>query len=160
MMIQTDEQRKHTALKSKILITANLKLLTGMHIGGNSDFAPIGAVDSPFIRDLLTHEPIIPGSSLKGKIRTLLAKSRTNSEILKDISSDDAVVARLFGYQSKQSSYPSRLQFFDLFWLSVKCWGIKKIDGFSIYLFLSTCSYINYSFPKSIKPFYTITYSF
>lgn len=115
MMIQTDEQRKHTALKSKILITANLKLLTGMHIGGNSDFAPIGAVDSPFIRDLLTHEPIIPGSSLKGKIRTLLAKSRTNSEILKDISSDDAVVARLFGYQSKQSSYPSRLQFFDLF---------------------------------------------
>ena len=44
--------------------------------------------------------------------------------------------------------------------LSVKCWGIIKIDGFSIYLFLSTCSYINYSFPKSIKPFYTITYSF
>lgn len=35
-------------LQGKLFITANLKLITGMHIGANSDFAPIGAVDSPF----------------------------------------------------------------------------------------------------------------
>lgn len=69
-------------LQGKLFIMANLKLITGMHIGANSDFAPIGAVDSPFIRDCLTHEPIIPGSSLKGKIRTLLAKSRCKNLIL------------------------------------------------------------------------------
>lgn len=61
-------------LKGKLLIGAVLTVKTGLHIGDSSDFAPIGAVDSPFIRDPLTKAPIIPGSSLKGKMRTLLAK--------------------------------------------------------------------------------------
>ena len=61
-------------LKGKLLIGAVLTVKTGLHIGDSSDFAPIGAVDSPFIRDPLTKAPIIPGSSLKGKMRTLLGK--------------------------------------------------------------------------------------
>ena len=60
-------ERKQMALQGKISITGKLKILTGMHIGGSSDFAPIGAVDSPFIRDPFTHAPIIPGSSIKGQ---------------------------------------------------------------------------------------------
>ena len=63
-------------LKGKLLIGAVLTVKTGLHIGDSSDFAPIGAVDSPFIRDPLTKAPIIPGSSLKGKMRTLLARVR------------------------------------------------------------------------------------
>ena len=51
-------------LKGKLLIGAVLTVKTGLHIGDSSDFAPIGAVDSPFIRDPLTKAPIIPGSSL------------------------------------------------------------------------------------------------
>lgn len=89
-------------LQGKLFITANLKLITGMHIGANSDFAPIGAVDSPFIRDCLTHEPIIPGSSLKGKLRTLLAKSRCKNLILNNIDDDDDVISRLFGSAGKK----------------------------------------------------------
>jgi len=50
-----------------------------MHIGASNDFAPIGSVDTPFIRDVVTQEPIIPGSSIKGKLRTLLAKSPINT---------------------------------------------------------------------------------
>ena len=65
------------AIRGKIIIQGDLTIKTGMHIGGGSDYAPIGAVDSPFIRDSLTQEPIIPGSSLKGKIRTLLARYRS-----------------------------------------------------------------------------------
>ena len=53
-------------------ITGTLKLLTGLHIGVGKDEVKIGGVDSPVIKNPLTGEPYIPGSSLKGKIRMLL----------------------------------------------------------------------------------------
>ena len=59
---------------SKIEITGKIEVVTGMHIGGSEAFAAIGAIDSPVIKDTLTNKPIIPGSSLKGKLRTLLAR--------------------------------------------------------------------------------------
>ncbi len=101
-------------LKGKILITGKLKVETGLHIGAGSDFAPIGSVDSPFIRDTLTQTPIIPGSSIKGKMRTLLVKSRTDGYILNSIDKDDAVIQRLFGAGGDVIK-PARLQFYDLF---------------------------------------------
>lgn len=103
------------SLINKLMITGKLKILTGLHIGGNSDFSPIGSVDSPFIRDSLTHEPIIPGSSIKGKIRTLLAKSMCNSYILNNIAEDNEKITRLFGSAGKSVTVFARLQFFDLF---------------------------------------------
>lgn len=101
------------AIRGKILIQGDLTIKTGMHIGGGSDYAPIGAVDSPFIRDSLTQEPIIPGSSLKGKIRTLLARYRSKKYIVNSIDEDDDVIKRLFGSTRPQTI--SRLQFQDLF---------------------------------------------
>lgn len=59
---------------AKIEIKGKIILETGMHIGGSTQFSAIGAIDSPVIRDSFTDLPMIPGSSLKGKIRTLLAK--------------------------------------------------------------------------------------
>lgn len=59
----------------KILIQCDLIVRTGMHIGASGAFSAIGAVDSPVVRDTLTGNPIVPGSSLKGKLRTLLARS-------------------------------------------------------------------------------------
>lgn len=109
------EMGNQKCLKGKILITGILRVLTGMHIGGNSDFAPIGSVDSPFIRDPLTHKPIIPGSSVKGKMRTLLAKSLCKGYILNKINEDDITIARLFGMSNNNGSQPARLQFVDLF---------------------------------------------
>ena len=53
---------------AKVEITGTLEVLTGMHIGGSSAFAAIGAVDSPIVRDTLSDMPMIPGSSLKVKI--------------------------------------------------------------------------------------------
>lgn len=101
------------AIRGKIIIQGDLTIKTGMHIGGGSDYAPIGAVDSPFIRDSLTQEPIIPGSSLKGKIRTLLARYRSEKNIVNSIDEDDDVIKRLFGSTRPQTI--SRLQFQDLF---------------------------------------------
>jgi CRISPR-associated protein Csm3 len=97
----------------KLVIEGTLKLLTGMHIGASNDFAPIGAVDSIVVRDPMTSQPIIPGSSIKGKMRTLLAKANSNDPILNKIEKDDNVIKRLFG--ASEPVVSSRLQFCDLF---------------------------------------------
>ncbi|MCA1928262.1 MAG: type III-A CRISPR-associated RAMP protein Csm3 [Calditerrivibrio sp.] len=52
--------------------TGNIELLSGLHIGGGDTEMHIGGVDNSVIKDPITNEPYIPGSSLKGKIRTLL----------------------------------------------------------------------------------------
>ena len=52
---------------AKVEIVGTLEVVTGLHIGGNSAFAAIGAVDAPVITDVRSGDPIIPGSSLKGK---------------------------------------------------------------------------------------------
>ncbi|WP_127447818.1 type III-A CRISPR-associated RAMP protein Csm3 [Veillonella sp. 3310] len=106
-------ERSKDVLRKKIIIRGELLIKTGMHIGGGSDYAPIGSVDSPFVRDILTQEPIIPGSSLKGKLRILLARFRSETYFVKDINDDDKVIKRLFGSTSPQTI--SRLQFQDLF---------------------------------------------
>ena len=110
-------------LKGKLLIEGILTVKTGMHIGGGNDFAAIGAVDSVFVRDILTKEPIIPGSSIKGKLRTLLARTESGGSELKDINCDGEVVKRMFGAAGKGEALPARLQFFDLFITR----GIKKV---------------------------------
>lgn len=81
---------------AKIAITGNIKLLSGLHIGGSSAFAAIGAVDSPIIKDTLTNLPIIPGSSLKGKMRSLLAKVY-NDKLANEPNEDNEVILKLFG---------------------------------------------------------------
>lgn len=118
-------------LKGKLLIRAVLTVKTGLHIGESSDFAPIGGVDSPFIRDPLTKNPIIPGSSLKGKMRTLLAKVRDGRIELPDPSADEPVVARLFGVaptDGNKDIKPARLQFFDVFVKSETVQKFKNLD--------------------------------
>ena len=59
-------------LEEIISVTGKIEVKTGLHIGGNKDEIKIGGIDNPVIKNPLTNEPYIPGSSLKGKIRTLL----------------------------------------------------------------------------------------
>jgi CRISPR-associated protein Csm3 len=58
----------------KIIIEGDFTILTGTHIGTSKEVMEIGGVDIPVVRDPLTREPYIPGSSLKGKLRSLLEK--------------------------------------------------------------------------------------
>jgi CRISPR-associated protein Csm3 len=53
-------------------ISASLELITGLHIGAGDGMMQIGGVDNQVIRHPVTKEPYIPGSSLKGKVRSLL----------------------------------------------------------------------------------------
>ena len=62
-------------LYGRIFLRAEIELLTGLHIGGADAGLEIGGVDKPVIRNALTNQPYIPGSSLKGKLRSLMEKA-------------------------------------------------------------------------------------
>lgn len=53
-------------------LDGQLTLLSGLHIGGGDNEMHIGGTDNPVIKHPITNAPYIPGSSLKGKLRSLL----------------------------------------------------------------------------------------
>ncbi|MBN2006223.1 MAG: type III-A CRISPR-associated RAMP protein Csm3 [Anaerolineae bacterium] len=61
-------------LEGRVFITFDIEAVTGLHIGGTESGIEIGGVDKTVIRDKLTNRPYIPGSSLRGKMRSLLEK--------------------------------------------------------------------------------------
>ena len=102
---------------AKVEIVGTLEVVTGLHIGGNSAFAAIGAVDAPVITDVRSGDPIIPGSSLKGKMRTLLAK-QYNEDVAAKPDDDAECLTNLFGSAKKGKDgkiKAGRLLFSDLF---------------------------------------------
>lgn len=99
---------------AKIEISGTLEVVTGMHIGGSSAFSAIGAVDSPVVKDTRTNQPMIPGSSLKGKMRSLLAK-RYNEFKAEKPDDDAECLTDLFGSAKKGQVKTSRLLFTDMF---------------------------------------------
>lgn len=94
---------------NKLNISGEIETVTGMHIGTGGAYAAIGAEDSPVIRDPLSDLPILPGSSLKGKLRALISRE-LNETILNDHTHDDELTKRLFGSTEKIS----RLFFTDM----------------------------------------------
>jgi CRISPR-associated protein Csm3 len=61
-------------LIGRIFLTFDIETLSGLHIGGSDEGISIGGVDKTVIRDPLTNRPYIPGSSLRGKMRSLTEK--------------------------------------------------------------------------------------
>lgn len=114
----------------KLIIKGNLKVVTGMHIGAGSDFSSIGAVDNVVVRDSITKKPYIPGSSLKGKMRYLLARVYAKNGKMSDFKDEHDEIGRLFGQSEK---YASRLQFQDVFFNEESAQRIEKI-GTDLYL--------------------------
>lgn len=96
----------------KIEITGEIEVVTGMHIGGSDSFAAIGAVDSLVTRDVRTNQPMLPGSSLKGKLRSLLAKAYNEQPVKHD--ADHPRIVRLFGSAQKEHAKVSRLLVSDM----------------------------------------------
>lgn len=106
-----------------ILIQFDLKLLTGMRIGGGDPGIAIGAVDAPVIRDPVSQEPYIPGSSLKGKLRSCFERLTGQFEVSDTgVASPgikkDWITTELFGAaadQNKPYLHSSRLIVRDAF---------------------------------------------
>jgi len=59
-------------LYGKVIFRGVIKTLTGLHIGASKETLEIGGLDAPVVKHPVTNEPYIPGSSLKGKLRSLL----------------------------------------------------------------------------------------
>ena len=94
-------------------LTGAIEVLTGLHIGSGDAEMHIGGTDNPVIKNPLTDEPYIPGSSIKGRMRSLLewyagVVSITNGaplglEHLKHLEDDQLArdILKLFGYAPK-----------------------------------------------------------
>ncbi len=61
-------------LYGRVFIRGLISVKTGLRIGGSSGSFSIGGNDNPVIKHMLTNEPYIPGSSLRGKMRSLTEK--------------------------------------------------------------------------------------
>lgn len=84
-------------LEGIYVLNIKLELLSGLYIGGNDSGFDIGGADSDVIRNPLTNEPYIPGSSLKGKLKSLLKyhiKEVDRTE--KDIIFKDSNITNIF----------------------------------------------------------------
>jgi len=58
-------------LVGKYMLHGQIECVTGLHIGGTTTGVEIGGLDNPVIKDPLSDQPYIPGSGLKGKLRSL-----------------------------------------------------------------------------------------
>lgn len=99
------DMKENRKLKGKLLLTGTIKVITGLTIGGNKSGIDIGALDNPVIKYKKDNNyyPYIPGSSLKGKIRSLLAKvagfeNETQDKAAMEKEGDFKHLATLFGY--------------------------------------------------------------
>lgn len=61
-------------LHGHIVISGVISCRSGLLIGGADDTLEIGGIDKGVIRNPLTGDPYIPGSSLKGKLRSITEK--------------------------------------------------------------------------------------
>lgn len=80
-----------------------IEIITGLHIGIGSDRPEIGGIDNPIIKDPITKLPYIPGSTIKGKLRSLLETESTNY--------NPDIIARAFG---DDENSPTRFIFRDV----------------------------------------------
>lgn len=86
-------------LVKKIKYTTTITLVTGLHIGGNSENVEIGGIDNPVIKIATkNNQPYIPGSSIKGKMRCLLEQVAGATEV-----GGNAEVNKLFGAMEKKN---------------------------------------------------------
>lgn len=109
-------------LTEKVLIKGTIETLTGLHVGGSNTELSIGGINSAIIRNPITKLPYIPGSSIKGKMRSLVELGEgtihddgEGKNVRYTASRDPkAKSSQLFGFLSAQSSEkeeqrPSRL---------------------------------------------------
>ncbi len=127
-------------------LEATLELLSGLRIGASEGEIRIGGVDNQVIRNPHNNQPYLPGSSLKGKMRSLLEwrSGAVKSEPLgiRDINDRYPTVKpilQLFGVgggdqlsdQQAQDLGPTRLSFWDA---PLRSDWIKRIEADNLML--------------------------
>ena len=126
------------------VLKAQMVCQTGLHIGSSSSEMHIGGIDNTVVKHPLTQQPYIPGSSIKGKIRSLLEwrsgfvqaaplgwQDYENSE-----SAEVLNILKLFGVGGQVLSAeqadevgPTRLSFWDCSLASDWIEAVRQVDG-------------------------------
>lgn len=85
-MEQDNNQPEPLRKVKQIRFTGKIELLSGMRIGGSETLLEIGGVDpgQTCIKHPTTYKPYIPGSSLKGKMRSEMEKKLGKYKIYKN----------------------------------------------------------------------------
>lgn len=94
-------------LEKKIKLQSKITVITGLHIGGNSDNVEIGGIDNPVIKLAFSdNKPYIPGSSIKGKMRCLLEQVAGSTTV-----GGNSDINKLFGKTDKDDNknLPSKI---------------------------------------------------
>lgn len=96
-------------LNKKIIFTGTITLKTGLHIGGTNAALNIGGPDKFVVRNPTTNIPYIPGSSLKGKMRSLIELyhgcANVNHKGDANASEDpNSISGKLFGTAGREDS--------------------------------------------------------
>lgn len=102
-------------LVKKVIYTGTITLKTGLHIGGSNTALNIGGPDKFVVRNPINNQPYIPGSSLKGKMRSLVeivngCVSINEKGEVKASNDPNSVSGSLFGVATNnKNNKPSRL---------------------------------------------------
>lgn len=120
-------------LTKHIEVSATMMVQSGLRIGAGGSSLEIGGLDNPILRHPITRQPYVPGSSLKGKLRSLLEvnKFRIGNFLEPRATSGPCgcggcVVCRLFGCGDvRNASEPTRLIFRDCLMLES---SIKELE--------------------------------
>ncbi|MCK4818724.1 type III-A CRISPR-associated RAMP protein Csm3 [bacterium] len=97
-----------------------IEVITGLHIGGSTTIIEIGGKDNPVIKHPITKVPYIPGSSIKGKMRSLLElklgklntdrNSNDFGEVHKWCNDKECPICVIFGTSAEEAGIgPTRL---------------------------------------------------
>ena len=91
-----------TKLIQKIHQVYSIEIVTGIHVGDSKENVEIGGVDNPVIRRSIDNLPYLPGSSIKGKMRSLLEQIAGSAEI-----GGNSEINNLFGFANDNK--PSKI---------------------------------------------------
>lgn len=126
------------------VLHAELVCRSGVHIGASDSEMHIGGIDNAVVKNPLTQEPYIPGSSIKGKVRSLLewrsgfvSNGPLNWQDYVNSHSDKVLaILKLFGVggqvltdaQAKEIG-PTRLSFWDCSLLPEWISSVRTSEG-------------------------------
>ncbi len=103
-------------LDKVIKYTGTMELVSGLAIKGTSNDLNIGGVDSEVIKNPITKMPYIPGSSLKGKMRSLMEHAHADKIESRDGSpcrcgKKECIICTVFGAHMNPhaASAPTRI---------------------------------------------------
>jgi CRISPR-associated protein Csm3 len=134
-----------------VVFEGEIECVTGLQIGGGQDTLEIGGVDQPVVKDPVSDKPYIPGSSLKGKMRSLMEWDRgvvDEDGEPHSCEGDDAVdceVCRVFGTPAENDAKtgPTRLSVRDAYPTDETVEQWKEIEGPLPYTEMKSENYIN-----------------